>query len=166
MSYLDAVDLVEATSDSAFELVVLDRAVELIEILLVEETLRRRPLDRLRAMLIESLRSQVAIGSQSLEEVHFWADSDDLCDRAPLHLVPHLPHQRLIHRAAGLTVCDRGLEVGHVEMFFIPDHVLVDIQRLIVIHQRVGICQKVVRLDQYTAPKWPVNLSLECVAVD
>ena len=65
--YLDSVDLVETTSESAIEGIVLGRVVQLIEILLVEEPLCRRPLDALRAMFIISLLCPVGVDFHRLE---------------------------------------------------------------------------------------------------
>ena len=67
VSYLDAVDLVETTSESAIEGVVLGRVVQLIEILLVEEALCRRPLDTLRAVLVVTLGSPIGVDIHRLE---------------------------------------------------------------------------------------------------
>ena len=55
VSYLDSVDLVETTTESAIERVVLGRVLQLVEILLVQEALCRRPLDTLRAVLVLTL---------------------------------------------------------------------------------------------------------------
>ena len=71
VSYLDSVDLVESTSESAIERIVLGRIVQLSEILLVEESLCRRPLHTLRAMFIISLLCPVGVDLHRLEGIHF-----------------------------------------------------------------------------------------------
>ena len=53
MSYLDSGDLLETTSDSTIESVVLGRFAELIEILLVEEALCRRQQNTPRPVILE-----------------------------------------------------------------------------------------------------------------
>ena len=73
--YLDAVDLVETTSESAIEGVVLGRVVQLIEILLVEEALCRRRLDPLRALLVKPLAVAIPVDLLRLEGIHFRAES-------------------------------------------------------------------------------------------
>ena len=69
MCFLDAVDLVESTSESAIERLVLGRVVQLIEILLVEEALCRRPLDALRAIFVIWLGCPVGVDLHSLEGI-------------------------------------------------------------------------------------------------
>ena len=140
--YLDAVDLVETTSESAIEGVVLGRVVQLIEILLVEEPLCRRPLDALRAMLVVTLLCPIGVDFHRLKGVHFWAESHKLGDWVPRHLVLHLPDHRLIRREPWFIVWIGGLVVGQVEVFLHINHVLVDVRCLDVIHQGVGICEE------------------------
>ena len=110
--YLNAVDLVEAKSESAIERIVLGRVVQLIEILLVEEALCRRPLDTLRAMFVISLGSPVGVDLHRLEGIHFRAESHDLSDWVPHHLILHLPHHRLIRGEPRFIVWIGGLVVG------------------------------------------------------
>ena len=68
----------ETTRESAIKRVVLGRVVEVIELLVVEEVLGRRPLDLLRAMLVDSHGFQVGAGRHCLEEVYFGARSHQL----------------------------------------------------------------------------------------
>ena len=100
--YLDAIDLVESTSESAIEGIVLGRGVVLIEILLVKESLCRRSLDAFCAMFIVSLLSPVGVDFHRLEGIHFGAQTHELSDWVPRHLVLHLPNHRLIRREPGL----------------------------------------------------------------
>ena len=106
----------ESRSELAIERIVLVRVVELIEILLVVESLCRRPLDALRAMFIVSLLCPVGVGLQRLEGLHFGAESHELRDWVPRYLILHLPDHRLIRREPRLIGAVGGLVGGHVEM--------------------------------------------------
>ena len=132
----------DTTPEPAINRVVLGRVMQLVEILVVEEVLGRSPLDPIRERLFDSLGCPVGVGLELLEETHVRAESDALSDLASRHLILHLSHHRFIRREARLILGVGRLEVGQVEMLFHLDHVIVDIRRLDVIHQRVGICEK------------------------
>ena len=116
--------------------------MQLIEILLVEEPLCRRPLDALRAMFIISFLCPVGVNLHRLEGVHFGAESHELSDWVPRHLVLHLPDHRLIRCEPRFIVWIGGFVVGQVEVILHSNHVLVDVRRLDVVHQGVGICEE------------------------
>ena len=102
--YIDAVDLVETTSESAIERVFLARVVQLIEILVVEESLCRRPLDTLCAMFVISLGCPVGVDLHPLERIHVWAKTHELSDWVPRLLILHLPHHGIIRTEPGFIV--------------------------------------------------------------
>lgn len=79
MCHIDTIDLLERTHEL------------LVEILLVGIVLCRRPLDPVRAMLIESLGSPIGVGPHRLEEIHFRAWPEELSVRAHLNLICPLP---------------------------------------------------------------------------
>ena len=132
----------EATSEWTIERLVLGRIVPVIEILLVEEAICRRPLDTLRAMFVISVGCPVVVDLLRLGGNHFGAQTHELIDFVARHLILHLPHHCRSRGEPRFLLWVWGFEVGHVEVVLHLDHVLVNVRRLGLVHHGVGICEE------------------------
>ena len=113
--------------------------LQLSLVLLVDELVRHRPLNPLRSVLVHRLDRAICLTLRDHERIHLRSQPEEFCNDAARRLILHKPNFRSVEREVGVVLRVGGRVVREVLHLARVVHIGVDVRRLHLVHQGVGV---------------------------